>query len=88
MSYFLDIPEKLDKIFGKLAKKDRIQMEILKAKIEQIIEEPHKFKPLRGDMKGARRVHIGKSFVLVYEIDEQSHAIRLLEYEHHDKVYE
>jgi YafQ family addiction module toxin component len=87
MSYHLDIPEKLDKAFGKLAKKDRGQMGILQAKISEILEEPHRIKPLRGDMKGARRVHIGKSFVLVYEIDEQEHAVRLLEYEHHDKVY-
>jgi len=88
MSYVLDIPEKLDKAFGKLAKRDPGQMEILHSKVKQILEEPYRFKPLRGDMKGARRVHIGKSFVLVYEIDEQNHAVRLLEYEHHDKVYE
>jgi addiction module RelE/StbE family toxin len=38
-------------------------------------------------MKGARRVHISKSFVLVYEIDEKSKVVRLLDYDHHDKIY-
>jgi YafQ family addiction module toxin component len=88
MSYSLDIPEKLDKVFGKLAKRDLNQLEMIRKKINQIIDEPHRFKPLRGDMKGARRVHVDKSFVLVYEIDEENHVVRLLEYEHHDKVYE
>ncbi len=46
------------------------------------------FKPLKGEMKGARRVHLAKSFVLVYEIDEKKNKIiRLLDYDHHDKIY-
>ncbi|KYC44809.1 MAG: hypothetical protein APG12_00003 [Candidatus Methanofastidiosum methylothiophilum] len=48
---------------------------------------PYLFKPLKGDMKGARRVHISKSFVLVYAIDEKNKIIRLLDYDHHDKIY-
>ncbi len=39
-------------------------------------------------MHGARRVHIGKSFVLIYEIDERSKSVKLLDYEHHDVIYE
>jgi len=38
-------------------------------------------------MKGTRRVHVAKSFVLVYEIDENNKIIRLLDYDHHDKIY-
>jgi len=38
-------------------------------------------------MKGTRRVHVAKSFVLVYEFDENNKIIRLLDYDHHDKIY-
>ncbi|MBI2664591.1 type II toxin-antitoxin system mRNA interferase toxin, RelE/StbE family [Candidatus Woesearchaeota archaeon] len=72
MTYDLDISGELDKKFGKLAKKDKKQLEIINKKVEQIRENPHHFKPLRGDMKGSRRVHIDKSFVLTYEIDVMS----------------
>ena len=87
MSYILEIPEHLDKIFSKLVKKDRKQLEIINKKIDQILENPSHFKPLRGDMHGARRVHIDKSFVLTYEIDEESNVVRLLDYDHHDNIY-
>ena len=87
MGYKLDIPEKLDSIFMKLAKKDKLQLEIIKRKIDKILENPYQFKPLRGDMKGVRRVHIGKSFVLTYEILENKKVVRLLDYDHHDEIY-
>ncbi len=38
-------------------------------------------------MHSARRVHIDKSFVLLYEIDEKNRSVTLIGYDHHDKVY-
>jgi YafQ family addiction module toxin component len=87
MAYGLYITEELDKVFSKLVKKNKKQMQIINKKINQILENPCHFKPLRGDMHGARRVHIDKSFVLVYEIDEENKIVRLLDYDHHDNVY-
>jgi len=88
MGYSLEIPKHLDRIFLKLAKRDRKQLKAIHAKITQILEHPHHFKPLRGDLKGARRVHIHSSFVLLYEIDEKNRVVRLLNYDHHDVIYE
>ena len=85
--YDLEVKEEADKIFRKLKKKDSKQLEIINKKVEQIQENPHHFKPLRGDMKGSRRVHIGHSFVLTYEIDEENKVVRLLDYAHHDDIY-
>jgi len=85
--YLLDTKPDVDKIFSKLSKKDPKQLRIIFRKIEQIVENPYHFKPLRGDMKGARRVHIDKSFVLIYEIDEENKLVRLLDYNHHDNIY-
>ena len=87
MVYSLLIPDYLDRIFFKLAKKNKKGMQILDKKIQQILENPHHFKPLRGGMVGVRRVHIGKSFVLTFEILEEQKVVRLLDFDHHDKVY-
>ena len=87
MEYKLQVSEELDKAFSKLAKKNKKQLQIIHKKIDQILENPYHFKPLRGDMHGARRVHIDTSFVLTYEIDEEKKLIRLLDFDHHDKVY-
>lgn len=87
MKYDLDISDELEKIFGKLAKKNKKQLLIIHKKVEEIRENPSHYKPLRGDMKGARRVHIDKSFVLTYEIDEENKVVRLLDYDHHDNIY-
>lgn len=38
-------------------------------------------------MHGARRVHIGKSYVLIFEIDEKQKIIRILDFNHHDVIY-
>ncbi len=87
MAYTLEISEEIDKKLCRLKKKDKKQFEILLNKVDQIVERPYHFKPLRGDMHGARRVHVGKSFVLTYEIDEENKIVRLLDYEHHDEIY-
>ena len=87
MEYRLQISEELDKVFSKLAKKNKKQLQIINKKIGQILQNPYHFKPLRGDMHGARRVHIDTSFVLTYEIDEEKKLIRLLDFDHHDHVY-
>lgn len=70
----------------KLAKKDPLQVLVIHKKTEQILQNPQHFKPLRGDMHGERRVHFG-SFVLTYEIDEPRKIVRLLDYDHHDRIY-
>lgn len=85
MAYFLDISDKADKIFHKIGRKNPGQLEIINKKISQILENPEHYKPLRGDMHGARRVHVDSSFVLTFEI--KGNIVRILDYEHHDKIY-
>ena len=86
MSYSLIIPESLDRIFRKISKKDKLQFEILTRKIEEILQNPNIGKPLTANMAGMWRVHI-RNFVLVYEINETTGIVKLLDYAHHDKVY-
>jgi len=86
--YEKEISLQLDKIFIKLAKKNKKQIEIIDNKISQILENPLRFKNLTGDMCGIKRVHIDKHFVLTFEVDVKNKIVRFLDYEHHDKIYE
>jgi len=84
--YVLEVRGHVDKIFKKLAKRNPNQMKVITEKINDILEDPHRFKPLHYPLVGMRRVHFG-SFVLTYSIDEARKSVVLEDYEHHDKVY-
>lgn len=71
----------------KLCKKDPVLEEALKRKIKHIIENPHHFKPLKHDLAGERRVHIMKSFVLKFIIEESTKTIKFIFFGHHDEAY-
>ena len=85
--YSLEVRESVDRIFFKLAKKNPKQMRIIDKKIKQILENPHHFKPLRAPMQHLRRVHIDKSFVITYSVDEQNEIVVIEDYDHRDNVY-
>lgn len=87
MPYELVIPQHLDRLFSKIAKKDKLQFEILTRKISEILNDPLIGKPLTANMAGQRRVHI-RNFVLTYEIREDKKIIILLDYDHHDNIYQ
>ena len=85
--YRLAIKEKLDKEFKKLQKKDQEMLRLIERKVQDILNDPPRFKPLRKPLQNKRRVHIGGSFVLVYEINEEEKIVTLLDFDHHDNVY-
>jgi len=86
--YKLAIKESLDKKFKKLQKKDKEILRLIDRKVQDILVDPYRFKPLRKPMENKRRVHVGGSFVLVYEINEKKKLVTLLDFDHHDNVYE
>ncbi len=85
--YKLAIKESLDKKFKKLQKKDKKMLQLIDRKVQDILEDPHRFKPLRKPLQNKRRVHIGGSFVLIYEINEEEKIVTLLDFDHHDNIY-
>ncbi len=85
--YCLEIKPDLDKLLHKLKKKSPRQFQIIFKKVGQILKNPLHFKPLKGDLHGSRRVHIDKSFVLIYEFNQEKGIITLLDYKHHDNIY-
>lgn len=70
MHYRFEIKPKLEKKLKKTEKKHPELFKAARNKINEIIQNPHHYKPLRYDLKGLKRVHLEKSFVLVFEIAE------------------
>ncbi len=87
VSYNLELRAHVEKIFEKIAKRDKVQEQAIKNKLKQILEDPYRFKPLRAPMQNKRRVHIMGSFVLVYSIRESNKTVIVEDYDHHDNVY-
>jgi len=77
----------LDKIFHTLSKKNPKQLEIISKKVEEITQDPHRYKNLRYPLNNWKRVHIDKHFVLTFSIDEKTKTVNLEDYDHHDNIY-
>jgi YafQ family addiction module toxin component len=77
---------RIDSIFKKMSGKNPVQLKAIAKKLEEVVENPHRFKPLSNVLKGLRRVHFG-NFVLVYSIDEKNKTVILEDFDHHDKIY-
>ena len=85
--YKLAIKENLDRKFKKLKKKDREMLALIDRKVQEILDNPYRFKPLRKPLQNKRRVHIGGSFVLIYKVNEDEKKVTLLDFDHHDNIY-
>ncbi len=77
----------VEKIFHKLAKKNPKQLEIIHDKVEEIRRDPHRYKNLRSPLRHLKRVHIDRSFVLVFSVDDSKKLVIIEDYDHHDKIY-
>ncbi|MBA7512273.1 hypothetical protein ES705_04277 [subsurface metagenome] len=84
--YDIEIGDKLRKELEKLEKKDKSVYNAIIKKMLRVAERPYPGKPLKGVLKGKRRVHIGP-FVLIYGIDEKERKVIFLEFAHHDEAY-
>jgi YafQ family addiction module toxin component len=84
-----EIEEKLYKYIKKLFKKDKNKYEIVWKKINEIlnIENVEHYKNLRAPMNELKRVHIDKSFVLVFKYNKEKNKIIFFDLDHHDRVY-
>ena len=69
----------------KLRKHPKERVRTVLKKIEEIAENPYRYKRLKRPLAHLRRVHIDKSFVLVFSIFENKLIIE--DFDHHDKIY-
>jgi YafQ family addiction module toxin component len=84
--YIIETREHVERTFRKLARRNPLQMKAIEKKIGEILEGPHRFKPMHFPLAGMRRVHFG-NFVLLFSIDEERKTVVIEDYEHHDRVY-
>ena len=85
--YKLEFRKSVEKILFKLAKKNQKQLEIILNKIEEIRLDPNHYKNLRRPLQHLKRIHVDKSFVLVFSVDESKNTVVIEDYDHHDGIY-
>ena len=71
----------------KLCKKNSVLKKALEKKMNEIVQNPYHYKPLKYDLAGERRVHLMKSFVLKFEINENTKTVTFIFLGHHDEAY-
>lgn len=79
--------KKLKAQLDKICKKDRSLFDCVMKKIKEILNNPHHYKPLRHDLKGFYRVHVEKSFVLIFVVEENNSMVEFIDLKHHDEIY-
>ena len=87
MTYNIEIHPKCKEEIHKLCRKNPVLENSLRNKIKEVLENPQRYKPLRHELAGERRVHIMKSFVLKYEINEENKTVIFSFFGHHDEAY-
>ena len=83
MPYSLKIKQSAFKEILRLGKADRKRL--VKA-IDNLTDNPHVGKLLKGEFSGLRRIRVG-SFRVIYEINEGEILILVLRVAHRKKVY-
>jgi len=91
MAFSFDLSDELREILEKLRKKDPLRSKMIFKKISQIIESDgdsvDHYKNLRHDLSDYKRVHIVKSFVLIFKVDKKEKHILFVRFDHHDRIY-
>ena len=85
--YKLIMRRTVEKMLLKLAKKDKKKVMIIGNKITEILKNPHHFKNLRKPLHHLKRIHVDKSYVLVYSVDDNLETVTIEDYGHHDNIY-
>lgn len=91
MPFKYDFSDELEETLSKLFKKDRKRCETLLKKIEEISLRDETtieyYKNLMYDLKEYKRVHIDKSFVLLFKVFKKEKFILFDKFKHHDEIY-
>ena len=72
--YKLAIKESLDRKLKRLRTKDKELLRLLDKKVNNILDDPYRFKPLRKPLQNKRRVHVAGPFVLMLISSSHSHS--------------
>lgn len=84
MKYSLIYESVFEKQIRKIRLKDPVLFDRIFKKLEEACENPEHYKPLKGDLKGHRRIHFDP-FVIIFSIDDDKIILHLIK--HHDEAY-
>ena len=87
--YAYELRESLERELKKIARKSPELVRAISKKITEItnnVDASH-YKNLRKPLQHLKRVHINKSFVLVFSVDELQKHIIFEDFDHHDNIY-
>ncbi|MDO8624603.1 MAG: addiction module toxin RelE [Candidatus Diapherotrites archaeon] len=91
MSFRHDFSDEAEAAIAVLYRKDRSRYETILKKIEEIVSRDSQtidaYKNLRHDLKEYKRVHVGKSFVLLFSVFKKKNFILFDKLKHHDDAY-
>lgn len=91
MTFDFDLSDELKLVIRKLEKKDKVRVIIFNNKVKEIINNNIKsidrYKNLRYGFSDYKRVHIDKSFVLIFKVTKEKNFILFERLEHHNKIY-
>jgi YafQ family addiction module toxin component len=91
MAFTFNLSDKLKEVLKKLKKKDADRSKMIYKKIKQIIESDENsiehYKNLGYGLSEYKRVHIDKSFVLVFKVFKKEKHILFDRFDHHDRIY-
>lgn len=84
-----NIERDLHRILKKLHKKDSKKYKIVWKKINEILSigDVNHYKNLKFPLNNFKRVHIDRSFVLVFKYDQKKDKVIFYDLDHHDKIY-
>ena len=91
MAFRHDFSDELEETLAKLFKKDKKTYEAILKKIEEIVSMDETtidhYKNLRHGLSDYKRVHIAKSFVLLFKVFKKEKFILFDKFSHHDNSY-
>ena len=87
MIWKLEVSTEFEQDYRKLCGRNSGLRRAVDAKVAGLLEAPLHYKPLWAPLQGVRRVHVGGSFVLLFEPDVGRSTVRLLRLAHHDEAY-
>jgi len=91
MAFQFRLSDELKVKLRKLSKRDRFRTEIINKKIKEIIaddsETIERYKNLKYGLSQFKRIHIDKSFVLIFRVDKKNNLIVFEDFGHHDDIY-
>ena len=84
-----EVEKKLHEVLKKLFKKDKKMYNAVRKKITEIVNSSNAehYKNLKFPMNEFKRVHVDKSFVLIFKFDKKIDKMMFYDLNHHDKIY-